>query len=96
MSANPSKSQRTIELGETLLGKLLDLEQLGSSAPLSLPQIRSMRKMIQDRITLVANSQLPPKNMRYNYLLREIVDSWPLGLPLAKLICEFEELYNNL
>jgi len=96
MSAQPSKSQRVIELGETLLSNLREMEGVGLAAPLSSSQIQNMQRMIQERVDSITRAQLPPRNMRFNYLTRETIDSWPLGIPLATLVCEFEERYNNL
>lgn len=96
MNSSFLASDRVIQLGEGLLRSLRELEVAGESSPLTTSQNQRMQKMVQERIDAVRRSQLPPKSMRHRYLARETIDSWPLGIPLAKQVCEFEDRYNNL
>jgi len=96
MNDLPLTSASVTQLGEALLRALQEMETAAASAPLSPSQIQRMLGMIQERIEAVRSSQLPPKSMRHRYLTRETIDTWPLGITLAKQVCEFEERYNNL
>jgi len=95
MNELPSSSAGVIQLGEAIIRSLDEMAAIGELALLSASQIQRMRSMVQNRIESVKSGQLPPKSMRHRYLTRETIDTWPLGIDIAKNICEFEERYNN-
>jgi hypothetical protein len=95
---NMNRESNVLKMAEKIIS---DLDVLLFAAPnnrkgITEIQLKEMRSLIQQRIETIKKGDLPPIPLRFNYLAREVIDSWPLGLAVVDQICEFELLYNAL
>ncbi len=93
-----ARADSVLEMADTIIQQLDALLSAGISERRGLTefQLLGMRTEIQKRTYAIRSGCLPPRDQRYNYLARELVDSWPFELVLVDLILKFECLYNAL
>jgi len=74
---------------EMMMASISETSVTTSQLEFALNEVRRMRSAVE-------SGQLPPREARDAILARVIVDTWPLGHKVGRLITEVEDEYRGL